>query len=142
MKVEDININLYYFKIDVIHNGVTIECLHWLGLPYYLRVKYDWYFNYRAALLRVKYPRYRHAIVMGSYQKEIKDLIKIKEIQLKKAITIVTTYEKNLELYRQSYSALFPIEDDPNYKKALQVLDNKRENVNKIKRELNQLNNV
>lgn len=141
-KVQDNSTVLYYFRIEVYESGsIQVEQLFWNDLPYYIRTKYDWYFEYRAALLRIKYPRYRHVIIMGSYRKETKDIVKIKETQLKKAITRVSFMERNLELYRLMYCELFPIEDDPNYKKALQVLDNKRENVNKIKRELNQLNN-
>lgn len=141
-KVKDDSTVLYYFKIEVFKSGsIQVEQLFWNDLPFYIRTKYDWYFEYRAALLRIKYPRYRHSITMGSYPKETKDIIKIMERRLKKAIARVSITERNLELYRLMYRELFPIEDDPDYQKALQVLDNKRENVNKIKKELNQLNN-
>ena len=141
-KVEDNSTVLYYFKIEVYKSGsIQVEQLFWNDLPYYIRTKYVWYFEYRAALLRIKYPRYRHSITMGSYPKETKEIIKIKERQLKFANTKFYNAKKIMEDYKKGYRKLFPIEDDPNYKKALQVLDNKRENVNKIKRELNQLNN-
>jgi len=142
MDIKDNSTVLCYFKIGVYKSGsILIEQLFWNDLPPWIRGKYDWYFHYRAALLRIKYPKLRHVIDSGTYQKKTKNIIKIKEIQLKKAITRVTTYEKNLELYRQSYSALFPIEDDPDYKSALNVLWNKKMNVEKIKEELKQLQN-
>ena len=140
MKVKDMANVLCYFKIGVYKSGsILVEQLFWNDLPTWIRSKYDWYFHYRAALLRIKYPKYRHVVDYGTYQKKTKDIIKIKEIQLKKAITRVATYERNLELYRQSYSALFSIEEDPDYKSALNVLWNKKTNVEKIKEELKQL---
>ena len=116
MKVKDMTNVLCYFKIGVYKSGsILIEQLFWNDLPTWIRSKYDWYFHYRAALLRIKYPKYRHVVDYGTYQKKTKDIIKIKEIQLNKAITRVATYERNLELYRQSYSALFPIAGEPQY---------------------------
>ena len=37
----------------------VIEFLIWKNMDFKLVFKWDWYFQYRAALLQVKYPKYR-----------------------------------------------------------------------------------
>lgn len=56
-KTRCISITVY----DSIYSGKKIiKELHYKNLPLGLAIKYAWYFKYRQALLRVKYPHYSH----------------------------------------------------------------------------------
>jgi len=49
----------FYVTIKVYSrpNRFILESKCWDGMRYDTRLKFDWYFRYRAALLQIKYPR-------------------------------------------------------------------------------------
>ena len=53
--------SIYSFWYDIFvsdkQGGNTISELHWNNLTFDCRTKWNWYFDYRAALLKVKYPK-------------------------------------------------------------------------------------
>jgi hypothetical protein len=95
--------------------------------------KWKWYFEYLAALQKVKNPKSYVHLSIGSEQPDKKteyDIMKNRQVAKKRKIT---EYENKLEIAKRKWSSLFPIEEDPLYKKAL-------DKVNRLKNELVDLN--
>lgn len=63
--------SLFWFRIKVYtkRGGEMVETLYWELLPFEVRMKWDWYFKYRAALLQVKYPRFVVDCIWGNTKK-------------------------------------------------------------------------
>jgi hypothetical protein len=79
---------VHWFNIKVIDNKREIvEFISWSGMKWELRLKYDWYFKYRAALLQVKYPKFEVKIYWGNEPATGKNLEEIKrgKIRAKKS---------------------------------------------------------
>lgn len=131
----------FYRRIDVSEKlgQPVIESLFWGNMRIDTVIKWDWYFKYRAALLQVKYPRYRVELQMWS--KEPTGLTKqqIEDKNLRNRITtckrMVTKLTNAIDLYEKEESLkLIPDWEYPNYLKVKA----KRE---KYQNELNLLNN-
>lgn len=65
----DVSGNQFNHVDDVVHyfivrcdtkngGGENVFFIKWSGLRFELLIKYRWYFNYRAALLQIQYPKY------------------------------------------------------------------------------------
>ena len=123
--------SVYFFNIKVynIKDSSQIVFLSWSGLVFELRMKYDWYFKYRAALLQVQYPRYNVVTAWGAEPAKGKTLAKIQEDKAKAKKAKITEYENKLQKAKDTWSSLFPIEEDIYFIKALQK-------INKLKFEL------
>lgn len=112
---------VHYVTISVYNpkGRVLIENMFWSELRWDLRIKYDWYFKYRSALLQVKYPRYVVEFHWGhktANGKSAKDLL-TNRIRSKKAK--ITEYTNKLSKAESSWTFLFPIEDDLQYQKCV-----------------------
>lgn len=118
--------NRFYFNIIVrtkFGNGEMVEEYKWNDLPWHTRIRFDWYFLYRAALLQVKYPRLHVETRWGTEETDIN----IEEVRLKNKISSkkrkITEIENRLMNAREAWVQLFPIEDDELYKQALHKTD-------------------
>lgn len=103
--------------------GEQVEFLKWNDLRYELRLKYDWYFKYRAALLQVKYPKYHVELAFGDEpvtQKQFEDVLLGKIAARKRKIA---QHQSSLFAARQNWNELFPIEQHPDYVKATEKLN-------------------
>lgn len=99
-------------------NCDLVELLKWDGLRFELRMKYDWYFKYRAALCQVKHPKFQVELSWGNEPaspKHMNDVIKGK-ITAKKRV--VTETENKLRKAESSWTEMFPIDEHPLYSKA------------------------
>jgi hypothetical protein len=114
---------LHYVAISVLQNGhgsPIIDFLRWKDLPFHVRIKWEWYFRYRAALLKVKYPRSRVLYQWGNYEIESEEEAAIRSlknrIRAKKGkITEVSNKLKQFETeWTKKY--LFPASDQPEHK--------------------------
>lgn len=101
-----------------------VEFISWCGLRWELRLKYNWYFTYRSALLQVKYPRYTVNLIWGKEPAIGKSLDDITKNKIKSRRSNITIIKSKLNLAKLHWSSLFPIEDDISYKKALVKLHN------------------
>ncbi|MDP2188545.1 MAG: hypothetical protein Q8J69_07670 [Sphingobacteriaceae bacterium] len=126
----------YWFKIKVIQikGRDIIDGIHWQGLRWELRMKYDWYFKYRAALLQVKYPRAEVQCFWGNQPAEGKTLQHILKTKIQAKRAQITKITNKMEAAKQKWNQLFPIEDEEDWKKATAKLA-------KLKFELLQLEN-
>lgn len=122
MQIPDV---VHWFKVIVINEKrETIECLLWSGLKWEIRLKWDWYFKYRAALLQVKYPRMEVISTWGNEPATGKTLDEIKRDKVRRKKAKITEYKNNVERVKRNWTSLFPIEDDPHYNAALRKISN------------------
>lgn len=97
----------------------VIEILKWENLSFNLFCKYKWYFEYRYALLRIKYPRAlirRDQFKRDLNEPEKVDLLRNQIISKKRTIT---KWKNKLAVYEGKWNSLFPITDDAVYKAAI-----------------------
>ena len=114
---------VHWFNIKVINEKrETIEFLSWSGLKWELRIKYDWYFKYRAALLQVKYPKYEVQTYWGNQPATGKTLEEIRQDKIRSKKAKITEYKNKLKKAESSWSYLFPIEDDSDYQRAVEKI--------------------
>ena len=133
MKAESVYDVVHWFNIKVINNRRdVVEFYSWSGLQWRLRLKYDWYFKYRAALLQVKYPKLEVQIQWGNETATGKTLAEIHKAKITAKKATITKYKNKLQRARETWSDIFPIEDDIHYLKAV-------EKINRLENEFKQL---
>lgn len=119
--IADISDRLHWVVIKVktrFGSGDLVEFLKWDGLRFELRMKYDWYFKYRAALCQVKYPKYDIELSWGNEPaspKHMNDVIKGKITAKKRVITQI---ENSLKIAESTWIEMFPIDEHPLYMKS------------------------
>ncbi|HPV55484.1 MAG TPA: hypothetical protein PKW61_00030 [Tenuifilaceae bacterium] len=110
---------LHYFTIKVLDKSRnSVEFLKWANLRFELRVKYDWYFKYRAALLQIKYPKHTVQTHWGSEPALGKFLENLKRNKIIAKKRKITEFENKLKLAEKNWNSLFPIHEDIFYQKA------------------------
>lgn len=86
-------------------------------LPHEVAIKWNWYFEYRAALIRVQNPRWYVELLRGSHEfimpvdekrKRLKDKIAAKKAK-------ITKIENEFGRVKKTWSSIFPIEQDSRY---------------------------
>ena len=133
---------LFYHRIQV-HEGEhwgydIIESLIWKELPWALMCKYKWYFEYRAALLKVKYPKYKVNHDWGKYKKDGKSKLQHLKAKESAAKGQVTKMKNQIEKAEKNWNKLFPIKDNIIYQKNLKKLDEKQEKLKELQKEIKQ----
>ena len=116
----------------------VIEFLIWKNMDFKLVFKWDWYFQYRAALLQVKYPKYRVEYDRWSTTAEGRTLQRIELDKKTKRITVckrmITKCKNSIESYRlEQNSLLIPNWNNERYLKTI-------DKFNEYSKELNLLN--
>lgn len=123
---------VHYFKIEVFYLNPRrrIEVKVWDDMLWNVRIKWDWYFKYRAALYQVQNPKAVIEVTWGNYpasnKRSIEQICKNKLIAKKRKLS---TYINKLETYKSSWNSLFEIDQDPIYNQACKKIE-------KIKNEL------
>jgi hypothetical protein len=89
--------------------------------------KWLWYFEYRAALLKVANPKNYVKLLTGSYAYTLPkdDYIKKLKDNIKARKGTVTGIKNKMALAKKHWAFLFPIEEDPDWKKAEELLNKK-----------------
>ena len=114
---------VHWFNIKVINKREIVEFQSWSGLKWKLRLKYDWYFKYRAALLQVKYPKFEVQTYWGNEPATGKTLEEIRNAKIRAKKSKITEYKNKLEKTKTTWSSLFPIEDDIDYQRAVEKIN-------------------
>jgi len=114
---------VHWFNIKVINKREIVEFQSWSGLKWKLRLKYDWYFKYRAALLQVKYPKFEVQTYWGNEPATGKTLEEIRNAKIRAKKSKITEYKNKLEKAKKTWSSLFPIEDDIDYQRAVEKIN-------------------
>ena len=97
-----------------------------------------WYWRYREALLRVKFPRHYIQLDHGTYDYVPSSEEKIKKLtnQVRAKKGKVTEYTTKLQLIKNSWNEIFPIEDDIRYKNTVAAIDKKKFELAEMEAEL------
>ena len=93
-----------------------------MTVPFYQ--KWRWYFEYRAALLRVKYPKSFIGYEQGSYIYELPENMykdKVKNIYFSNKRQFCK-FNNRLNALKQNWNEIFPIEEHPDY---IKIMDKK-----------------
>ena len=101
--------------------GDVVESLSWSNLRWHTRCRFGWYFNYRAALLQIKYPKYEVNMTWGNDAKPKTQLEKLQDKITGKKATI-TKFKNLLKKAEDSWTDLFPITTNPDYLKAVEKI--------------------
>lgn len=147
IKTSSVHDVVHYFHIKVFDlKREKVETLSWSGLVWDLRLKYDWYFKYRAALLQVKYPRFKVETSWGNVPAEGKTLERIRQNKIKSKKATITKYKNRLNSYKQEfedyksgYTLLFPIESELLYQKFVASIDLAESKIKRLENELHQM---
>lgn len=140
----------HYFIVKVYdHRGALgnlIEMLKWDNMTFEMRMKYDWYFKYRAALLQVKYPKMYVEVLSGheaAVGKTLEQIKKQKKSALKSKITksknILENFKAEFESFKSSYCSLFPIEEQIEYIKYVNSIELAKSKIKRMESELDML---
>ena len=111
------------------HIAAEPELKHfWDGYSYECFNKWQWYFRYRQALLQVQYPKRYVELVTFNYE-----YIAPKEQQLKRlkdkltsAKALHTSWMRKMELAKEHWNEIFPIEEHPDYIRAMAKVQQKQ----------------
>jgi len=112
-------VHFVVIKVYDKRGGTLIELLKWTGLKWELRIKYDWYYRYRAALLQVKYPKFEVNTIWGNEPATGKTLQEIRQSKIRARKAKITEYKNKLEKFKKSWVSIFPFEDDQYYQRAV-----------------------
>lgn len=140
--MENVSERLHWVRISCFSkrgNGELVEGLFWDNLPWVTRQKYDWYFRYRAALLQVKYPKSHIEHNWGHLTappKTMKQVLRNRIIAKKGKIT---EFKNKVSKARSQWNDLYPIDDHPNYQKALKKLERLKKELIEHQEEFNNI---
>jgi hypothetical protein len=129
----------YYVKIIMGESqGNSKTIYHNQDLPFDTFLKFNWYFKYREALLRVQHPKYYIRLAAGDYEfilpavehiKRLKNLIAAKKRK-------TTEINRRISVTRKQWRELFPLEEYDNYKKAVTKLEHLAKIIQMLEQEL------
>lgn len=143
--VENNSYSKLYGYIIIVYAGTfansnRLITLKWVDLRFDLAVKYKWYFEYRAALLRVKYPK--NCIVANSIFCEMTKKGNLDNLKssLANARKNYTKNQNLLDKAVENWNSLFPIIDDVDYKKAFSKVQLLKSKVLELENQLNNFN--
>lgn len=106
------------------HQGLATGVYHRNELPFKVLMKWMWYYEYRAALVRIQNPKWYTALLHGSYDyspplEEARKNLRNKIINKKAKIT---QNENSLMMAKKTWAELFPIEEYSLYQKAVEKI--------------------
>ena len=139
---------MYYFSINLMtkkFGGESLKYLRWEGYRLEWLTKWKWYFDYRAALLKVENPKYDVVCNWGKFETEVKEDQKVVTIRkLKKDIVTAkrmkTKYFNAIEKYKlEQEKVLIPDWENIAYKKALDKLDFYTSKLKELQDKINEL---
>lgn len=131
-------INSYFWSVKVytcFGNGHLVERLYWGHYTFELFQRWKWYFQYRSALLQVKYPKYYVHTAWGpepatkSREKILKNRIRAKKAK-------ITEYSNKLKKFEDGYTEIFPISENEMYIKAKQKIERLKSDLIELQSEI------
>jgi hypothetical protein len=115
---------VHYFSIKVYDSKRNlIEFKIYDNMLWTVRLKWDWYFKYRAALFQVNYPKYKVEVSWGNLPAVGNSLEQIKKNKLIAKKRKISTYQNKLLAYQNNWNSIFPIEEDILFIKAKNKID-------------------
>lgn len=136
----------FYYKIRVkpSYHGDILEQYIWKDMSFDVYTKWQWYFRYRAALLQVKYPRFKVEESYGAQDYVPANLqlhqLRNKMIARKRKITILNNkmeqVKARMERAKSTWAEIFPIEDSAHWKEAVQFISDTLQKVYELENEI------
>ncbi len=116
-------IRLYGFSTP---NGDFKIVRSWRCLPVDTYMRFRWYFDLRAAMIKIDNPK--HAVEVRATMYDLSEgdpdyrWQKKNEIdaRIRAARVQLTKWDNNLKKFREQWDSFLPVEDDPMYKKAVE----------------------
>lgn len=107
------------------------------GLTYELMNKYRQYFRYRASLFQVKYPKqYVEVRYFSHAPKSVDAELQFTKNKLRAAKAKLTEWTNKVAKYKLAWCSLYPIDDDPAYKKACSKIEKQKNRISELQNEL------
>ncbi|MDR2207152.1 MAG: hypothetical protein LBE36_13470 [Flavobacteriaceae bacterium] len=132
----------YYVKICAGKQRALKELMYFKDdMKFDLFMKWQWYFKYREALIRVAHPRWYVDIDMGSYDyvPKIEEEITRLKNKIKAAKSKITEWSNKLSEVENNWDKLFAITEDERYHNTINKINEKRFNLKNLEEELKQL---
>lgn len=129
-----------WVKITFNEKGISAlqQCVYFrneMSVEFFQRWK--WFFEYRAALLRVKHPKayisYRHSpyeyvLPEDKYREKVRNRYLADK-------RLLTKFQNRLNAVRENWNELFPIEENPEWNKVVEKMNYYQEQLRKSKEE-------
>jgi hypothetical protein len=140
-----VNDKRYFVKVRGGKQQALAETIYYRNeMTFEFFIKWRWYFEYRAALYRVNNPRHFVDISHGGYEyiPPRVELIKMLKNKITNRKGKVTQWDCCISKAKETWSELFPIEDDQMFQKAVAKLNKAKLELEQMEAELeNILNN-
>jgi hypothetical protein len=102
----------------------------WDGFTAQMAIRWKWYIEYRAALVKVEHPRRYVEIREYRYEAdENQALKKVLENRLLSAKRKRTEWNNKLAAFVEGWQELFPVEEDIRYRKAVEKIQEKERSI-------------
>lgn len=127
---------VFWYRIEVQtgrHGIDKPKVIVWNDLPWAVRTKWDWYFKYRAALEQVRNPRAKVTATWGHAEPDTRTALRILADRISSQQGKVTKIKNLLFKARAEWNDLMPIEDHPNYKRAIEKLEREQAELDRLK---------
>lgn len=146
------NVDFYLYAVKIIagsQQGLAQTVYFKDGLRFELVSKWKWYFEYREALIKVANPKHYVNLSIVKYEylsneeaeiKARKNTITSKKATITKWENKVSDYHEQVKKYKDSWSSLFPIEEDLIYINMLANIERANIRIENAKNELLNLN--
>lgn len=136
----DISAKLYRVTVSVRvkrQYAEHVEKIVWRGMSFQHMQRWEWYFRYREALLRVRYPRHYIEYGVYSYMPAGSESVNMDAHRLALAKRQLTKFrlkiaDKREQWLRSDPMGLTRIEDTPNWLKVTERLEVLESNVNAL----------
>ncbi len=119
------------------YGGNVVNFLEWTDVDINRFVRWKWYFRYRAALLQTQHPKMYveidHTPIKTKSQKDLVDTLK-RRVSARKSQ--ISKWENLMKKAEKNWNQLFPIHEDPNYKKAIAKIEYNQGELNQVLKEL------
>lgn len=126
------NTGRYWVSIGISNvPGGYKTVLLWRMLTHVMVVKWLWYFNYRASLLKVQSPRKCVCVRSGfedSIRPEETAIIRLTNI-IRSRKAKITEVQNKMNRFRQNWNSLFPLLEDIEWKRLELLLSKKKANL-------------
>lgn len=135
---------VFWVRVTVLDSArCRQESLYWFDLPWAVRVKWNWYFEYRAALLKVKYPRFQVVHTWGNEapatltgkQVVIRSLNNLRLARVRK----ITELERKIQAVKDNWQEIFPFESHELYQKVVAKIERLKCDRNQYERDIARL---
>jgi hypothetical protein len=117
---------MFYFWIKVTthyHSGERLHFVRWSGYTWEQFTRWKWYFEYRAALFKVKNPRAYVEVKYGPEPATGKTEFTILRNRIRAKKAKITEFTNKLKMAEDSWNELFPIVEDQLYKRAVTKIE-------------------